>query len=223
MIMWDKEVINMLIEGTWVTLYMTGISTLIAYVIGLPLGVVLVVTAPGGLRPQKILYQVLDFVVNIVRSVPFLILLITIMPLTKILVGKSYGPAATIVPLALAAAPFVARLVESSLLEVDHGVIEAAQSMGAGIGTIVTKVLLAEARTSLIVGVTIALGTILGYSAMAGVVGGGGLGNIAIQYGYYRNQIDILVVTVILLVLMVQILQVVGTSISKKLDRRNTR
>lgn len=223
MIMWDKEVINMLIEGTWVTLYMTGISTLISYVIGLPLGVILVVTAPGGLRPKRILYKVLDFIVNIVRSVPFLILLITIMPLTKLLVGKSYGPAATIVPLALAAAPFVARLVESSLLEVDHGVIEAAQSMGAGIGTIVTKVLLAEARTSLIVGVTIALGTILGYSAMAGVVGGGGLGNIAIQYGYYRNQLDILVVTVILLVLMVQILQAVGTTISKKLDRRNTR
>lgn len=221
--MWDKEVIDMLIEGTWVTLYMTGISTLISYLIGLPLGVVLVVTAPGGLRPRKIIYQILDFVVNIVRSVPFLILLITIMPLTKFLVGKSYGPAATIVPLALAAAPFVARLVESSLLEVDHGVIEAAQSMGAGVWTIVIKVLLAEARTSLIVGVTIALGTILGYSAMAGVVGGGGLGNIAIQYGYYRKQIDILVVTVILLVLMVQILQAVGTAISKKLDRRNTR
>lgn len=221
--MWDKEVIDMLIEGTWVTLYMTGISTLISYLIGLPLGVVLVVTAPGGLRPRKIIYQILDFVVNIVRSVPFLILLITIMPLTKFLVGKSYGPAATIVPLALAAAPFVARLVESSLLEVDHGVIEAAQSMGAGVWTIVVKVLLAEARTSLIVGVTIALGTILGYSAMAGVVGGGGLGNIAIQYGYYRKQIDILVVTVILLVLMVQILQAVGTAISKKLDRRNTR
>lgn len=221
--MWDSTTINMLIEGTWVTLYMTLISTLIAYAIGLPLGVILVVTAPGGLRPNKAAFKILDVIVNIVRSVPFLILLISIMPLTRILVGKSYGPAATIVPLALAAAPFVARLVESSLLEVDHGVIEAAQSMGAGLFTIVWKVLLAEARTSLIVGVTIALGTILGYSAMAGVVGGGGLGNIAIQYGYYRNKLDILFVTVILLVLLVQILQVIGTGISKKLDKRITR
>ena len=221
--MWDSATIKMLLDNTWITLYMTVISTLIAYAIGLPLGVILVVTAPGGLRPNKPLFKILDVIVNIVRSVPFLILLITIMPLTKILVGKSYGPAATIVPLALAAAPFVARLVESSLLEVDHGVIEAAQSMGAGVFTIIWKVLLAEARTSLIVGATIALGTILGYSAMAGVVGGGGLGNIAIQYGYYRNELEILFVTVILLVALVQILQVIGTALSKKLDRRITR
>lgn len=220
--MWDNTTVNMLVENTWITLYMTLISTLIAYAIGLPLGVILVVTAPGGLKPGAVIYKILDFVVNIVRSVPFLILLIAIMPLTKLIVGKSYGPAATIVPLALAAAPFVARLVESSLLEVDHGVIEAAQSMGAGLFTIIFKVLLAEARTSLIVGVTIALGTILGYSAMAGVVGGGGLGNIAIQYGYYRNNLEILFVTVILLVLLVQILQMLGTKISKKLDKRIT-
>lgn len=218
--MWDSTTINMLVEGTWITLYMTLISTLIAYAIGLPLGVILVVTAPGGLKPNKAVFKVLDVIVNIVRSVPFLILLIAIMPLTRIIVGKSYGPAATIVPLALAAAPFVARLVESSLLEVDHGVVEAAQSMGAGVFTIVWKVLLAEARTSLIAGATIALGTILGYSAMAGVVGGGGLGNIAIQYGYYRNKLDILFVTVVLLVALVQILQVIGTGISKKLDKR---
>ena len=155
--MLDSKWISLLLDNTWISIYMTLISTLIAYAIGLPLGVILVVTAPGGLRPSKTLYKILDFVVNIVRSVPFLILLITIMPLTKLIVGKSYGPAATIVPLALAAAPFVARLVESSLLEVDHGVIEAAQSMGAGLFTIIFKVLLAEARTSLIVGATIAL------------------------------------------------------------------
>lgn len=218
--MWDSTTINMLVEGTWITLYMTLISTLIAYAIGLPLGVILVVTAPGGLKPNKVVFKVLDVIVNIVRSVPFLILLIAIMPLTRMIVGKSYGPAATIVPLALAAAPFVARLVESSLLEVDHGVVEAAQSMGAGVFTIVWKVLLAEARTSLIAGATIALGTILGYSAMAGVVGGGGLGNIAIQYGYYRNKLDILFVTVVLLVALVQMLQVIGTAVSKKLDKR---
>ena len=220
--MLDSKWISLLLDNTWISIYMTLISTLIAYAIGLPLGVILVVTAPGGLRPSKTLYKILDFVVNIVRSVPFLILLITIMPLTKLIVGKSYGPAATIVPLALAAAPFVARLVESSLLEVDHGVIEAAQSMGAGLFTIIFKVLLAEARTSLIVGATIALGTILGYSAMAGVVGGGGLGNIAIQYGYYRNQLNVTYAAVIILVVIVQVLQLIGTRLSKKLDKRIT-
>ena len=220
--MLDSKWISLLLDNTWISIYMTMISTLIAYAIGLPLGVILVVTAPGGLRPSKTLYKILDFVVNIVRSVPFLILLITIMPLTKLIVGKSYGPAATIVPLALAAAAFVARLVESSLLEVDHGVIEAAQSMGAGLFTIIFKVLLAEARTSLIVGATIALGTILGYSAMAGVVGGGGLGNIAIQYGYYRNQLNVMYAAVIILVVIVQVLQIIGTRLSKKLDKRIT-
>ena len=220
--MWDSQTIMMIVEGTGVTLYMTLVSTLIAYLLGLPIGILLVVTAPGGLKPVRPLYKVLDVVVNIVRSIPFLILLMLIIPFTRFIVGKSYGATATIVPLALAAAPFVARLVESSLLEVDHGVIEAAQSMGAGLGTIVWKVLLAEARVSLIVGGTISLGTILGYSAMAGVVGGGGLGDIAIRYGYYRYQGDIMIVTVILLVVLVQILQMIGTRLSKKLDRRIT-
>lgn len=201
---------------------MTLVSTLIAYLLGLPMGIILVVTAPGGLKPNKIIYKILDMIVNIVRSIPFLILLMLIIPFTRLIVGKSYGATATIVPLALAAAPFVARLVESSLLEVDHGVIEAAQSMGASLFTIIRKVLLAEARISLIVGATIALGTILGYSAMAGVVGGGGLGDIAIRYGYYRYQGDIMIVTVVLLVALVQILQMIGTKLSKKLDRRIT-
>ncbi len=220
--MWDSQVIMMIVKGTGATLYMTLVSTLIAYLLGLPMGIALVVTAPGGLKPNKVLYKVMDVVVNIVRSIPFLILLMLVIPFTRWVVGRSYGATATIVPLSLAAAPFVARLVESSLLEVDHGVIEAAQSMGAGIGTIIWKVLLAEARTSLIVGGTIALGTILGYSAMAGVVGGGGLGDIAIQYGYRRYQADIMIVTVVLLVLLVQVLQWIGTRLSKKLDRRIT-
>ena len=220
--MWDSQVIMMIVKGTGATLYMTLVSTLIAYLLGLPMGIALVVTAPGGLKPNKVLYKVMDVVVNIVRSIPFLILLMLVIPFTRWVVGRSYGATATIVPLSLAAAPFVARLVESSLLEVDHGVIEAAQSMGAGIGTIMWKVLLAEARTSLIVGGTIALGTILGYSAMAGVVGGGGLGDIAIQYGYRRYQADIMIVTVVLLVLLVQVLQWIGTRLSKKLDRRIT-
>ena len=220
--MWDSQTIMMIVEGTGATLYMTLVSTLIAYLLGLPIGILLVVTAPGGLKPVKALYKVLDVVVNIVRSITFLILLMLIIPFTRFVVGKSYGATATIVPLAFAAAPFVARLVESSLLEVDHGVIEAAQSMGASLGTIIWKVLLAEARVSLIVGGTIALGTILGYSAMAGVVGGGGLGDIAIRYGYHRYQADIMIVTVVLLVVLVQILQMIGTKLSKNLDRRIT-
>ena len=187
------------------------------------MGIILVVTAPKGLRPNQVVYRILDVIVNITRSIPFLILMILNMPFTRILVGKTYGTTATIVPLALAAAPFIARMVESSLLEVDHGVIEAAQSMGASLWTIIWKVLLAEARTSLIVGATIALGTILGYSAMAGTIGGGGLGDIAMRYGYYRYQADIMIIAVVLLVLLVQILQVVGMILSKKLDRRNTR
>lgn len=220
--MLDNQTIMMIVEGTGVTLYMTLFSTLIAYVLGLPMGMLLVVTAPGGLKPNRIVYKILDVVVNIVRSIPFLILLMLIIPFTRFIVGKSYGAAATVVPLSIAAAPFVARLVESSLLEVDHGVVEAAQSMGASLWTIIWKVLLAEARTSLIVGATISLGTILGYSAMAGVVGGGGLGDIAIRYGYYRYQGDIMMITVVLLVVLVQILQVIGTKLSKKLDRRIT-
>ena len=221
--MWDNATITMLLEGTRDTLYMTLVSTFFGYVLGLPLGILLAVTDKEGIHPNSAVYKVLDVIVNILRSIPFLILMILIMPFTRILVGKTYGTTATIVPLALAAAPFIARMVESSLLEVDHGVIEAAQSMGASLWTIIWKVLLAEARTSLIVGATIALGTILGYSAMAGTIGGGGLGDIAMRYGYYRYQADIMIIAVVLLVLLVQILQVVGMILSKKLDRRNTR
>ena len=156
---------------------------------------------------------------NVVRSFPFLILLIVIQPLTRIIVGKSYGPTATIVPLTLSAAPFIARMVESSLLEVDHGVIEAAQSRGANLWTIIWKVMIGEAKTSLIVNVTIALGTILGYSAMAGIVGGGGLGDIAIRYGYYRYDSSIMWVTVVLLIVLVQLMQYVGMKLSRSWTR----
>ncbi len=218
--MWDKAMLLMLAENTLITLYMTLVSTFAAYCLGLPMGIILVVTAKGGLKPNRVVYKILDIVVNVVRSVPFLILLILVIPFTRAIVGKAYGPTATIVPLVLAAAPFIARMVESSLLEVDKGVIEAAQSMGAGLYTIIVKVMLGEARTSLVVGATIVLSTVLGYSAMAGAVGGGGLGDIAIQYGYYRYQGDIMWVTVILLVLLVQVMQYAGTKLSKKLDRR---
>ena len=199
---------------------MTLVATLFGYVIGLPLGVILTITDVDGITPNAVIYKILDVIVNLLRSIPFLILLILVIPLTIFLVGKSYGSTATIVPLVIAAAPFIARVVESSLKEVDKGVIEAATSMGAGTWTIITKVLLAEAKTSLLVGVTIVLGTILGYSAMAGAVGGGGLGDIAIRYGYYRYQTDIMVVTIVILVILVQILQGIGMMISKKLDHR---
>ena len=220
--MWNSATVMMIVEGTFATLYMTLVSTLMAYVIGLPAGVALVVTGREGLRPNKTVSRILDVLVNVMRSIPFLILLILVIPLTRAIVGKSYGPSATIVPLTLAAAPFIARLVESSLLEVDKGVIEAAQSMGAGISTIVIKVMLLEARSSLLSGLAIALGTILGYSAMAGAVGGGGLGDIAIRYGYNRSQLDIMIVTVILLVALVQIMQAVCMKLSRKLDKRIT-
>ena len=218
--MWDNATTMMVVDGIFVTLYMTLATTFMGYVLGLPMGIALVITAPKGLRPNKIIYKVLDVVVNVVRSFPFLILLIVIQPLTRIIVGKSYGPTATIVPLTLSAAPFIARMVESSLLEVDHGVIEAAQSMGANLWTIIWKVMIGEAKTSLIVNVTIALGTILGYSAMAGIVGGGGLGDIAIRYGYYRYDSSIMWVTVVLLIVLVQLMQYIGMTISKKLDKR---
>lgn len=218
--MWNEQIIMMLLEGIKDTLYMTLTSTLIGYVIGLPMGILLTVTDKDGIHPNAAVYKVLDVIANLIRSVPFLILLIVLIPFTRFLIGRSYGPTATIVPLVIAAAPYIARMVESSLNEVDAGVIEAARSMGASNFTIVTKVMLVEARTSLIVGATISLGTILGYSAMAGTVGGGGLGDIAIRYGYTRWQTDIMIVTVILLVILFQIFQTIGMKLASNLDRR---
>lgn len=218
--MWNSQVIIMLLEGIRDTLYMTLASTLFGYIIGLPMGIVLTVTDKDGIRPNAAVYKVLDVISNLLRSIPFIILLIVLIPFTRFVVGRSYGSTATIVPLTIAAAPYIARMVESSLKEVDAGVIEAARSMGASDFQIVTKVMLVEARTSLIVGATISLGTILGYSAMAGTVGGGGLGDIAIRYGYTRWQTDIMVVTVVLLVILFQIFQTIGTKIANRLDRR---
>ena len=210
----------MILKGIQETLYMTLLSTLMGYVIGLPMGVLLAVSDKEGLKPNRVLYRILDVIANIVRSIPFLILLILLIPFTRMIVGKSYGSTATVVPLVIAAGPFIARMVESSLKEVDEGVIEAARSMGASNLRIIMKVLLVEARTSLINGATIAVGTILGYSAMAGTIGGGGLGDIAIRYGYHRYQADIMVVTVVLLVILVQIFQMVGTTLANRLDKR---
>ena len=218
--MLSNEVVTMLLEGTRDTLYMTFVSAIFSYLFAFPIGIALVITKKDGLRPMAALYRLLDIIVNIGRSVPFLILLIAVIPLTVLIAGKSYGSTATIVPLVIASTPFIARLIESSLQEVDAGVIEAAQSMGAPLSTIVMKVLIAEAKTSLIVGSTIALGTILSYSAMAGVVGGGGLGDIAIRYGYNRYQYDIMLITVILLVVLMQVMQFIGMRIAAKTDKR---
>mgnify|MGYP003187863066 FL=1 len=199
--MWTSATTDMIITGIGQTLYMTILSTVVGYVFGLPLGVMLAVFDKDGLRPNKAVYKVLDVISNIIRSIPFLILLILIIPLTRLIVGQSYGSSATVVPLVVAAIPFIGRMVESSIKEVDAGVVEAARSMGASDLRIIVKVLLLESRTSLITGATIAIGTILGYSAMAGSVGGGGLGDIAIRYGYYRYESQIMIVTVTLLLI----------------------
>lgn len=218
--MWSSEVTNMILNGILETLYMTLLSTAVGYLFGLPMGVLLAVFDKDGLKPNRVAYKVIDIIANIVRSIPFLILLILVIPLTKLIVGQSYGSSATVVPLVVAAIPFIARMVESSLKEVDYGVIEAARAMGANDFTIVVKVMILESRTSLITGATIAIGTILGYSAMAGTVGGGGLGDIAIRYGYYRYDSVIMIVTVVLLVVLVQVFQSVGMVVASRLDKR---
>lgn len=218
--MWDSEIILMILKGLMETLYMTLLSAGAGYLFGLPAGVLMAVSRKEGIKPNRILYKILDVTANIVRSIPFLILLILLIPITRVVAGQSYGSSATVVPLVVAAVPFIARMVESSIMEVDEGVIEAARAMGAGNMRIVTKVLLVESRTSLITGATIAIGTILGYSAMAGTIGGGGLGDIAIRYGYYRYQTDIMFATVVLLVILVQLFQTAGMSIASRLDKR---
>lgn len=218
--MWDEATLNMFLLGIGETLYMTLVSAVFAYIIGMPLGVLLVTSAKDGIRPCKPLFKTLDVLVNITRSIPFLILMIAIFPLTRLITGTSVGSTATIVPLTLSAAPFIARLVESSIKEVDAGVIEAAQSMGASDMQIILKVMLPEARPSIIVGSAIAVTTILSYSAMAGVAGGGGLGAVAINYGLYRWQGDIMLAAVVLLVVIVQILQSIGMKAAGLSDKR---
>ena len=208
------------LKGAIESLYMVITSTLFAYLLGLPIGVLRCVTDKSGLRPCKAVNTAVGVIVNILRSVPFLILLVALLPFTRAIVGTTIGSTATIVPLVIAAAPFVARMVESSLKEVPSGVVEAAQSVGASNFQIVCKVLLPEAKPSLIVGSAIAITTILGYSAMAGFTGGGGLGTIAVNYGYYRYDDETMLITVAMLVVLVQIFQEVGMLIAKKSDRR---
>lgn len=218
--MFKEGMLAMVGQGFIESVYMTVISTVLAYLVGLPLGLLLVVTDKDGIHPVPWLNSVLGLLVNFFRSIPFLILLIALMPFTKLIVGTVIGAKAAIVGLWVASTPFIARMVESSLKEVEKGVIEAAQSMGASPFQIMTKVLLPEAKPSLLVGSAIAITTILGYSAMAGIVGAGGLGAIAINYGYYRKQEDIMYLMVILLAVIVLVFQELGMRVSKKTDRR---
>ena len=216
----DATTINMLKEGTMQTIYMVFMSSLISYLIGIPLGIALMVTDKDGIRPVPLFNKVLGLAINLLRSVPFLILMIMVIPFTRLVVGKIIGPNAAVVPLIIAAAPYIGRMLESSLKEVDAGVVEAAQSMGASTWQIIWKVLLPEAKPSLLVGAAISITTILGYSAMAGAVGAGGLGDIAIRYGYHRYQTDMMLVTVALLVIIVQLIQEAFMRTSRKSDKR---
>ena len=218
--MFDSQMIQMLVEGTIESIYMTVAITVISYIIGIPLGVFLVISDKNGIHPMSSLNWLVGGIVNILRSVPFLIMMITIQPLTRMIVGTTIGTRAAIVALVVSAAPFVARMVEQSLLEIDHGVIEAAQSMGASNTQIIAKVLLPESKPSLLNGALVSATTILGYSAMAGFIGGGGLGDIAIRYGYNRYDTGTMLITVVRLVILVQIIQSVGSRIAKRSDKR---
>ena len=216
----DAATVSMLKTAIWETFYMVALSSLFAYVIGLPLGIVLVVTDNDGIYPVPWLQKILGLVINLLRSVPFLILLFIVLPLSKMVIGTRIGSPAIVIPLTIAAAPYIARVVESSFREIDAGVIEAAKSMGASTWQIIWKVLLPESRPSLLLGAALAVTTILSYSAMAGFTGGGGLGAVAINYGYYRYEPGLMWIAVILLVVMVQIIQEIGTQLSKRGDKR---
>lgn len=216
----DAATIEMLKLGIWETLFMTFTSSFFAYLIGIPLGIVLIVMDKDGIYPISWLQKTLGLIINLLRSVPFIILLIMVIPITKAIVGTTLGAKAVIPPLVIASAPYVARVVESSFKEVDAGVIEAAKSMGASAMQIIWKVLLPEAKPSLLVGAALSVTTILSYSAMSGFVGGGGLGDIAIKYGYYRYQTQMMFITVAILVLIVQVIQEAGMKLSRVSDKR---
>lgn len=218
--MFDETILKMIGMGILDTLYMTLVSSFIAYIIGLPIGILLVATDRDGITPKPTINKIVGIFVNIVRSIPFIILLIAIMPVTRTIIGTTIGASAVVIPLIASSAPYIARIVESSLKEVDKGVIEAAQSMGANPMQIIFKVLIPEAKPSLIIGSAIAISTILSYTVMAGFVGGGGLGDIAIRYGYYRRETEIMLVAVGLLIIILQIIQELGSTITKSSDKR---
>lgn len=216
----SEAMVSLLGKGILETLYMTVVSTAIAYLLGIPLGILVYVTDAKSICSNRCINFIVGVFINMIRSIPFLILLVAMLPITRAIVGTTIGSTATIVPLVAAATPFVARMVESSLKEVNPGVIEAAKAMGSSPFQIICRVLLPEAKPSLLVGCTIAIATILGYSAMAGFVGGGGLGAIAINYGYYRYKTNVMLITVALLILIVQLFQEVGMRIATRIDKR---
>ena len=216
----DATTWNMLGTGIWETIYMVAMSSVFSYIIGIPLGVILVVTAKDGIKPVPALEKILGIIINLLRSVPFIILAIMLIPVTRKIMGTTIGPNALVFPLIVAGAPYIARMVESSFREIDAGVIEAAKSMGASTWQIIYKVLLPESKPSLLVGAAISVTTILGYTAMGGFVGAGGLGTIAINYGYYRYQTDIMLITVAIMVIIVQIIQESFMKLSKMNDKR---
>lgn len=218
----EAETLRLILDGTIDTLYMTAVSLILSYLVGLPLGVVLVSTEKGHILENRFLNQILGLIVNAARSVPFIILLVAVIPLTRVITGTSIGTTAAIVPLVIGAIPFVGRMVESALKEIDRGVIEAALAMGASPIQIIFKVLIPEAVSSLVLGATITFITLIGYSAMAGFVGGGGLGDIAVRYGYYRYKTDIMVITVVVMLIIVQVIQSFGNAAAKKLNKRRS-
>jgi D-methionine transport system permease protein len=218
--MWTPQLCNLLINALWETIYMVGVSLLIAALFGLPLGILLVITAPNHIRPHQALHTALSIIVNIGRSLPFIILLVAIVPFTRLMVGTSIGTLGAIVPLTVSAIPFLARLVETTLLEVDGGVIEAAQAIGATTWQIISKVLIPEAKSGIVLGITNSAVSLVSYSAMAGAVGGGGLGDLAIRYGYQRFQPEVMLATVIILVVLVQSVQSLGDGIARRLNHR---
>ncbi len=212
---------QLLLAGTLATIVMTSVSAAIATVVGVPLGVLVTITGPQSLKPHRLFYSIAGWIVNIGRSIPFIILLVALIPVTRLIVGTSLGTIGVIVPLVVAATPFVARLTESSLQEVDAGVIEAAESFGASTWQVITKVLLRESLPGIVRGFSITFIALFGYSAMAGAIGGGGLGDIAIRYGYYRYQDDVMIATVVILIVLVQLVQTGGDLAARFIDKRN--
>lgn len=208
---------NIILPALLDTLYMVMSSTILAVTLGFILAIILVVTSPKGLKPNKLLYSILDFIINILRSMPFLILMISIAPFTKFIAGKSIGTNAAIVPLTIGAMPFAARVIESSLNEVDYGIIEAAKSFGSSNMQIIFKVMVKEALPSIVSGITLTVINVIGYSAMAGSIGAGGLGDVAVRYGYHRFKASVMVITVIILIILVQLIQALGNILYKRL------
>lgn len=213
------EIRKILIEALLDTLKMTFLSTLYAVIIGFILAIILVLTDKKGLKPNKVIFSILDFIINILRSFPFLILIVAIVPFTRFVMGTAIGTDAVIVPLTIGAAPFAARVIESALKEVDYGIIEAAKSFGANTFQIIFKIMLKEAFPSIVLGITLTVISVIGYSAMAGTVGGGGLGDVAIKYGYYRYKTDIMLYTVLILIIIVQSFQTLGNFLYKRLKK----